>query len=157
MPWYSWEITSLNTSIPVMEGFFLNTENKRGLHSHDPRMIPEPRNKKGAFAPLDNCSSFIFIVRAFKNYLSVCNLKFKLHSCNQGLSFRIVIFIGLGKQSCFHEPKFSQWTVILSSYIVIFFASSVLFYWSYLEHKRWLHMLCQIGLTGINTWFKMIF
>ncbi len=42
-------------------------------------MIPEPTNKKGAFAPFNGCALLIiFIVCTNRNYLSVCNLSFKL-------------------------------------------------------------------------------
>ena len=48
-------------------------------------MIPEPDNKKGAFAPFANRTLLIiFIIRTCQNYLSVCNLSSKLQSIQPG-------------------------------------------------------------------------
>ena len=58
-------MTSLNTSV-LGEDFFLNTENNTRPRWHKEGMIPEPGNKKGAFAPFDNRTLLIiFIVRTF--------------------------------------------------------------------------------------------
>jgi hypothetical protein len=73
-------------------------------------MIPEPDNKKGAFAPFDNRTILIIlIVRTLKNYLSVCNLSFKLHSIQPRPQLPLYYFYRrVSKQPCSPETQFSQ-------------------------------------------------
>ena len=54
-------MTSLKTST-LGERFFLNTENNLRLHRHEAGMIPEPDNKKGAFAPFANRTLLIIFI-----------------------------------------------------------------------------------------------
>ena len=73
------------------------------------RMIPEPDNKKGAFAPFHNRTVVIVNI--------ICTLKITFQYAisapnyspyNQGLSFRFIILIGLREQPCPLETQFSQ-------------------------------------------------
>ena len=58
-------------------------------------MIPEPVNKKGAFAPFDNRTLLIILIGYAPKITFQCAIS--ASSCNpynQGLSFRFIIFIG---------------------------------------------------------------